>query len=226
MLAAMYLVPLALFVFGKGRGYYLAPAYPMLLAMGSVMGERWVGGLRRGWLVTVEGIFFAGVAAFGALFIAILIPVTESGPVRDFSLKINGDLREEFGWQEMVRNVAAIRDSLSAEQRTNMGVMTGNYGEQGAVEMLGPQFNLPEPMGLTNSAWLRGYPASQPTIVIVVGFSKEGVDDHFTNCRLAGHIGNREGIRNEESEDHSDIFVCGPPRLGWARFWAENQRYG
>jgi len=37
----MYLAPLALFPIGNGRGYYLAAAYPMLLAMGAVVGEGW-----------------------------------------------------------------------------------------------------------------------------------------------------------------------------------------
>src|SRR5438270_5827718 len=45
MLAAMYLIPLALFMVEKGRGYYLGAAYPMLMAMGAVMGERWLGTL-------------------------------------------------------------------------------------------------------------------------------------------------------------------------------------
>jgi len=40
LLAWMYLIPLALFVIGKGRGYYLAAAYPMLMAVGAAMGER------------------------------------------------------------------------------------------------------------------------------------------------------------------------------------------
>ena len=39
MLAWMYLVPLALFFVGKGRDYYMAGAYPMLLAMGAVDGR-------------------------------------------------------------------------------------------------------------------------------------------------------------------------------------------
>ncbi len=42
MLAWMYVVPVAMFFFGKGRGYYLAAAYPMLLAMGAAAGERWM----------------------------------------------------------------------------------------------------------------------------------------------------------------------------------------
>ena len=38
LLAWMYLIPLALFLAAKGRGYYLAAAYPMLIAMGAIAG--------------------------------------------------------------------------------------------------------------------------------------------------------------------------------------------
>jgi hypothetical protein len=62
--------------------------------------------------------------------------------------------------------------------------------------------------------------------LIVIGFSKEGADKRFTACRWAGHNGNSEGIKNEESSDHPDIFLCGPPILPWPQYWEENQRYG
>ena len=110
----------------------------------------------------MEGLFFAGLAAWGLLVYAILVPLASSGPLKEFALKNNGDLREEFGWDELVRTVAGIRDSLPAEQRSNVGVLTGNYGEQGAVEILGPAYHLPMPISMTNSAWLRGYPAVPP----------------------------------------------------------------
>ena len=40
LLGWMYVVPLLAFLIAKGRGYYLAPAYPILLAAGAVWGER------------------------------------------------------------------------------------------------------------------------------------------------------------------------------------------
>ena len=52
-------------------------------------------------------------------------------------------------------------------------MLVGNYGEAGAVEILGPAYHLPTPISMTNSAWLRGYPTPQPTTLIVVGFSRE-----------------------------------------------------
>ncbi len=226
MLGWMYVVPVAAFYFSKGRFYYVAGVYPMLLAMGAVAGERWLGRLRRWMRLAIEIVFFTGLAAMGAFVCALLVPLASSGPLRAFALSQNSDLREEIGWDELVKTVAGIRDSLPADQRVNAGVIVGNYGEQGAIEMLGPAYLLPPPISMTNSAWLRGYPATPPSTLIVLGFTEEQANHAFTGCRLAGHNGNSQGIRNEESEYHPDIFVCGPPRKGWARYWNEDQRFG
>jgi hypothetical protein len=222
----MYLIPLALFTFAKGRGYYMAAAYPMVLALGAVAGERWVASLAMGWRRAVTGIFFTGLVAWGFLMMAIVLPLAASGPLRDFALKNNGDLREEFGWDELVQTVASIRDALPAEERAHVGVLVDNYGEQGAIDLLGPKYGLPAALSLTNSAWLRGYPAPPPTVLIVVGFSQNQADARFSACRLAGHTGNRYGVKNEESEYHPDIFVCGSPVLPWPEFWKKYQRFG
>jgi hypothetical protein len=226
MLAFMYLVPLALFFFGKGRGYYMAGAYPMLIAMGAVKGESWVSALPRWAGRTVKAVYFTGLAVLGAYIIAIVVPLQSIGPLRDFALKNNGDLREEIGWEQMVKTVAGIRDSLPPDQQAHLGITVGNYGEQGAIEILGAPYHLPPPISTTNSAWLRGYPTPPPTTIIVLGLNSKQADSIFTGCRLAGHNINSEGIRNEESQYHPDIFICGPPRLSWPELWKNHQDFG
>jgi hypothetical protein len=226
MLAWMYLIPLVLFFLAKGRGYYMAAAYPMLLAMGAAVGERWLAGLPRLWHRTAEVVFFVGLALSGAYICAVILPLQSNGPLKQFALKNNGDLREEIGWPELVKTVAGIRDSLPPEQQAGVGVLVGNYGEQGAIEILGPAYHLPPPISVTNSAWLRSYPTPQPTTLIVIGVSREDVDKIFTGCRLAGHNGNSAGVKNEESQYHPDIFVCGSPRLPWSEFWKRYQSFG
>ena len=42
-------------------------------------------------------------------------------------------------------------------------------------------------------------PRTPPTTLIVLGLSAEQANAIFTGCRLAGHNGNSEGVRNEES---------------------------
>jgi 4-amino-4-deoxy-L-arabinose transferase-like glycosyltransferase len=226
LLTWMYLIPLALFLFGKGRGYYLAAAYPALMAMGAATGERWVGSLSSWWRRATETIYFAGLAACGLYICALVLPLTSDGPLRDFALKNNGDLREEIGWNELVKSVASIRDSLPPEQQASVGVLVGNYGEQGAIEVFGPAYQLPRPISMTNSAWLRGYPAPPPATLIVLGFSRESAENAFRSCRLAGHVSNPYGVENEESRYHPDIFVCGGPVMPWPEFWKEYQSFG
>lgn len=226
MLSWMFVVPFALFYLGKGRFYYVAAAYPMIVAMGAVCWERWLRAIRITPRRVIATVFYIALAVCGARAVAIVIPLASSGPLRDFALKNNGDLREEIGWDELVRTVAGIRDSLPLDQRDHLGIATGNYGEYGAIEMLGPGYGLPAPIGTTNSEWLRGYPSAQLTTFIVLGNDRDDADSIFTNCRLAGHNGNSEGIRNEESLDHPDIFVCGPPRLPWAEVWKQHKDFG
>jgi len=226
MLAWMYLVPLALYVVGKGRGYYLGAAYPMLLAMGAVVAERWVSSLSKLKRRVIEAVYFVAIVQAAVYMCAVILPIASGGTLKNFALKRNGDLREEIGWDELVKNVAGIRDSLPPEQREHVGIVVGNYGEQGAIEILGPAYHLPLPISGTNSAWLRGYPDPQPTTLIVLGHGKNYADRMFTACRLIGHNANSEGVHNEESEDHPDIFLCGSPRLPWPEFWKAYQAFG
>jgi hypothetical protein len=226
MIAFMYLVPLIVFWLDKGRFYYVAEAYPMLIAMGAATCERWLTHIPTWTQRIVEAVFFAGLFTFGAYFFAGWVPLASSGPLRDFALKHSGDLREEIGWDELVKTVAGIRDSLPPDQQAHLGITVGNYGEHGAIEILGAKYHLPAPIGTTNSAWLRGYPSPPPTTLIVLGITREEADSIFTGCRLAGHNGNSEGIKNEESQYHPDIFVCGPPRKPWSELWKNHQDFG
>ena len=225
-LAWMYVFPAMFFYFAQGVFYYLAPAYPMLIAMGAVAGGEWVNQLSRVWQRVVKTLFFAGIAGAGAYGCALVLPLATHGPLMEFAVRNNDALREEFGWNELVATVSQIRDSLPPDRRFKAGVLVGNYGEQGAIEILGPAYGLPPPISMTNSAWLRGYPTPQPSTLIVVGFSREAAERAFTSCQFAGRNDNSLGLQNEESQSHPDIFVCVGPRMSWPEFWKAYQNFG
>ena len=223
----MYIVPLLLFIVAQGRGYYLAAAYPMLYAAGSVWGEQKLATMRRGWANLLRGVAWVALLADITLVAAITLPMA---PVNSrlwrFASKINGDLREELGWQELTETVALIRDKLPAEDRARLGILAGNYGEAGALNLYGPDYGLPTAISGTNSFWLRGYGEPPPQTVIVTGFTQHWVEEHFGACELAGHTANRYGVPNEETEDHPDIFVCRGLRQSWPEFWKNFRRFG
>jgi hypothetical protein len=198
----------------------------MLIANGAVLAES---GLRMlpGWgRLTIERAYFVTLAATSVFTCAQILPLASSGPLKAYALRRSYDLREEIGWNELVRTVAQIRDSLPPDQQAHLGITTANYGEYGAVDVLGRAYGLPEPIGTTNSEWYRGYPTPPPTTFIVLGLSERDANSIFTGCRWAGRNGNAEGARNEESQDHPDIFVCGPPRLPLPELWHEHRDFG
>ena len=53
LLGWLYVIPFALFLIGKGRGYYLAPVYPMLFAAGGV---QQIGSLRKAYGSRCSGV--------------------------------------------------------------------------------------------------------------------------------------------------------------------------
>jgi 4-amino-4-deoxy-L-arabinose transferase-like glycosyltransferase len=226
MLAWMYMITFAIYVFAQGRFYYLAPAYPMLLAAGAIVEERWIANLARAWSRTVRVATFAALALGIAFAIGLTVPIFALDSPRNFTIKIDEDLREEVGWQELVETVAHVRDNLSPQERANFAILAANYGEVGAINLYGPAYGLPQAISGVNTVWYRGYGNPAPQTIIVVGLSQKYSERRFQSCRLAGHETNRYGIPNEESTYHKDIFVCGPPKDGWQAFWSDFHYFG
>jgi 4-amino-4-deoxy-L-arabinose transferase-like glycosyltransferase len=227
MLGWMYVIPLLLFVIAKGRGYYLAPAYPMLYAAGSVWGEQWLATLRRGRAVALRVLVWSALAVDILIAMAVALP---TAPINSawwkVSNKIQGDFREELGWPELVETVAQIRDKLPVEDRARLGILAANYGEAGAINLYGEQYALPRAISGVNSFWQKGYPDPPPQTLIVMGFSRKFLENNFTSCEVAGHTWNRYGVLNEETEDHPDIYVCRGLKQTWPEFWSDFQYFG
>jgi 4-amino-4-deoxy-L-arabinose transferase-like glycosyltransferase len=226
LLGWLYVIPLAIFFFAKGRMYYVGAAYPMLFAAGAVLWQRWMERLKTGWARAVEVVTFVALA-MGAFGVArVVLPWNPVVSTDNVALKNNGDLREEVGWTDLVAEVARVRDSLTPEERAHLAIITGNYGETGAIDFYGTAYGLPPAISGTNTAWYRGYGNPAPQTLIVLGMTRNFVEERFGTCRVAGHDGNPYGIKNEESVDHPDIFVCGPPLRGWPAFWSDFEWFG
>jgi dolichyl-phosphate-mannose-protein mannosyltransferase len=226
-LAWLYIVPLVLFWLAQGRGYYLAPAYSILYAAGAVWIERGLVRLPGGLSRSVAAFIVIALAVNVIFAAAVVLPIA---PINSkwwaFAARNNGDLAEEIGWPDLVNTVAKIRSELFEEERTHFGILAGNYGEAGAINLYGPRFSLPPAICGTNSFWARGYGDLPPETVIVVGFSREFVKHYFDSFELAARSANRYGVPNEETKDHPEMFLCRGFRGNWREFWKTFQRYG
>lgn len=227
MLGWMYVITLALFVIAKGRGYYMLPGYPLLYAAGSVHGEQWLASMRRSTAMAIRVLAWTALSANILLVILFFMPVSRiNSRLWNIENVVNGDLREELGWEELTQTTAQIRDSLTHDDRAHLGILAGNYGEAGAINLFGKRYGLPRAISGINSFWERGYGEPPPQTLIVIGFARPYLDRFFASCQLAGHTGNRFGVKNEETEDHPDIFVCRGLLQPWPQFWKEFRYYG
>jgi hypothetical protein len=211
----------------RGRWYYMGPAYHMLYAAGAVWGEGWLATMQRGRAMTIRWLVWSVLAFELASTAAFWLPLA---PLNSrwwaMTNKVQGDFREQLGWEELVQEVARIRDSLTPEEKAHLGIIGTNYGEAGAIDLYGPRYGLPRAISGINSFWYRGYGDPPPQTVIIIGLGQRYTYESFESCRLAGHTWNRYGIKNEETEDHPDIWVCGPPKQGWPAFWKDFRYYG
>jgi hypothetical protein len=223
----LYVIPLFTFLLAKGRGYYLAPAYPLLFAGGAVFGAELLAKLRPVWRVSLRVVAWASVLTtsfFATVYFVPLAPADSAWGRRVF--KINNDFREEIGWPELVEKLAQIRDSLGAQGHSRFGILAGNYGEAGAINLYGKEYRLPEPICGTNSFWARRYRDPPPETLIVIGFSREFGERYFESCEVVGRITNKHGVANEETTDHPEILLCRHLRENWPEFWRKFRRYG
>ncbi len=67
-------------------------------------------------------------------------------PVKDFNYE-KGELPWEFssriGWEDMVKSVADVYNSLPAEERSQVGIYAEWFGPAGAIDYFGPAYGLP-----------------------------------------------------------------------------------
>jgi hypothetical protein len=204
----------------------MAPAYPMVLAGGAVMGEHWLvtSSPKRQKLVNRSTIGFLAVGALIGVALALPIAPVNSG-LWEITSGIHDNFTEQIGWEEMAQTVAEIYDREAANY-TSLGILAGNYGEAGALNLYGPRYGLPTAISPVNSYWLRGYGRIPPDAVIAVGFEEPFLASFFASCTVVGENVNSQNVPNEESLFHPDIFLCEQPLRPWEEVWPEIQSFG
>lgn len=227
LLGWTFVISFAIFALVHSRSYYTAPLYPMLIAGGSVFLVNYLDSVKRAIARLVYSTQWIAIVVNGVTAVLLVMPVAPIGSrIWTITSKLHDQFREEIGWPELAQSVGSIYRSLPPQEREHTGILTGNYGEAGALNLYGPAFGLPHAMGLTNSFWYRGYDPRLPETVIVTGFRREEAQKLFETCTVAANNTNAFGVENEESRDHPDILLCRNLRVPWTEYWEHHRRFG
>jgi hypothetical protein len=227
LLGWTFAVTFVLFAIAGSRSYYTAPLYPMLIAGGSALLGSLLEGLPPRWLRLAYGLQWAAILAGGVVFVLLVTPVAPIGSrLWNITSKMHDQFREEIGWPDLADSVARVYGSLSPAERDHAGILAGNYGEAGALNLYGLARDLPHAMSLTNSFWYRGYDPRAPQTVILAGFDLDEGRELFSSCVVAAKNTNPFGVENEESRDHPDILLCRNLSMPWQAYWERFRRFG
>ncbi|MBF5046256.1 glycosyltransferase family 39 protein [Aggregicoccus sp. 17bor-14] len=216
----------------KAKTYYLAPAFPLLLAAGGVWAEARLPRLARGAVVALVGLTGLAVAPLGIPVLPVDTFVRYQAalgvqPPRDENHQFNAlpqHFADQFGWPELVDAVAGAVGKLSPEERSRAGIFVQNYGEAGALEWLGRNRGLPPVLSGHNTYFLWGRRGVTGEVVLVVG---EGdVEQLRTLCREVTLVGRVPRVENAMPYEQAlTIHLCRGLHPPLAELWPKVKNY-
>ena len=236
MLGWIYVILFLVFLIQNARFYFLAPAYPMLFTAGATAAERFV--RRRSWswikpaygiVLAVSGLVVAPLTVVPALPAETLAGITgAAGGNADVQIEtrkvtqLPQNFANRFGWKQMTATVGGVYHGLPADQRAEACILTGNYGEAGAIDFFGLPQGLPNAISGYNSYFIWGPGDRTGEVVISIGVPREVLAEEF------GKTEQRVTVRCEycmPDENDLPVFVNQGPRRPLSEAWTTFKHY-
>ena len=216
--AVAYGLLTVLFLLTGGKPYYLAGLYPVLLAAGAEPVLAWA---RRGAGRVRTGLLAAALVISLAIDATLGLPVVPVARLADTPIPdVNYDAGETVGWPAFAAAIQRVRDGLPAGAR--VAVVTGNYGEAGAVDRFAP--DLAPAYSGHNSYWTWGPPPKDTDVVIAVGIPEQRLAQWFGRVEEAGRVDNGVGLDNDEQG--TPVLTARDRRVPWSEIWPQLRHLG
>ena len=227
-------IALLLMASGRSRAGYLTPAYLPLLAGGATALESFSG--RRGWRWTrfaLPLLMLALSARIAPLALPLLPVERYLAYARSMGVapsteerKQMGPLPQHFadmhGWHELEALVDSTYRGLTTEERTHCAVVARNYGEAGAVTVLGRRDGLPRAVSGHNNFWLWGPGNADGRVMIVIGGGEGEQHEQFESVEMIGRWNAPYAMPYEQNRV---IWLCRGLKRPLSEWWAERKSY-
>jgi len=204
----------------KSKTYYVFALYPVVFAAAAVTVAFLL--RKRPALVYVVA---ASVFLPMVFFIPNLTPIL---PIEKFvnyagleekngRVELTGDYADMFGWEEQAKLVDSVYQSLLPKERNNCVLWAENYGEAGALKILGKQYGLPNPISRHGSFWSWGYGNKDAEVWISLGNETPSVEQVFEEVELVKMITHKYAI---DEENGIPLYICRKPKVDISQWWA------
>jgi hypothetical protein len=229
-----FIFVLGAFIALKGKNYYPTPVYPIVFAAGAVALERLTASARRQWIRrSYVAVMAAGGLVLLPVFVPLLAPEVAVRYQRWLRLDVpaserqdNGPLpqyfADEFGWEEMVREVARVYHAFPVDEQKRTAIFTNDWGEAAAVDYFGPKYGLPHAISKHNSYWLWGPGDATGEIVIVLRTDGAGDRKVFRSVEKVGRVQHPFSRRDE----WFDVYLCRGLKVDFRALWPALKTFG
>jgi len=203
----------------NSKAYYVFAVYPVLFASGAVKIESLLS-KKPVWVNVITIITLVP----SIYFIPELTPILEIEEYVEYSklenengrIKLKGDYADMFGWEEQVKLVDSVYQSLSPKEKNNCVLWAENYGEAGALKILGKKYDLPNPISRHGSFWIWGYANKEADVWISLGNEKSSVEYIFEEVQLVKIITHKYAIGEENG---IPLYICRKPNIDIEKWW-------
>lgn len=204
---------IVVFTASGGKPYYPAPMLIALFAAGAVHVEATSRSRRRLPAVIVLSGLIAVLIGYPVL------PIRAANALRS----LNPTVMETYGWPDFVNQVR----TAAATMPVGTPIFTSNYGEAGALTILGQPTGLPNPVLSAQNAYSDwGPPDGSPDTVLCVGeFKTTYLRRFWSDVQEIGPITMPDHVQNQETDHHAAIYVCQHPHGTWAQLWPSLRHY-
>ena len=223
VLGISYLVCYATFFLLHGKNYYLAPIYPVLLAAGAIVIEST---LHRPKLLWLKPAIVVVLVASGIHLLPITVPVLSPDKFLAYTKTLPFKLpvmehsharaalpqwySDQFGWKEIVDEIAVAWNKLSPAERSDCGVFAQDYGQAGAIDFLGRQYGLPKSLSGHQTWFLWGPRNYSGNCLIVLDDTRETLEALWHNVEYVGTSADNPYAL----EKQMDVFICRGSKFG------------
>ena len=235
----LYLFFLAIMLALHAKDYYLAPIYPLYFAAGAVFWTEWASasdthsGVRNGLVAAYAVVVTLAIALTAPFAVPVLSPADFVRYTRILhfeptdSEQHDGSNFPEFfadhlGWQSLADSVSSVYHRLPPDQQRQTGILTANYGQASAINVLGRPLGLPAAISGHQAYWMwgpHGYTGRE--MIVVTDAPLAGMLRFYRSCTVADHQTNPYAMPWEQRF----IYVCHDRLQPYSADWAQEKYY-
>ncbi len=217
----------------KGKSYYTMGVFPALICGGCVAMEEWISNRWVRYAIPVVIVMITLPA------LPIGLPIySEEGLVRYFQdleeehgidigrrfedgtiHSLPQDYADQLGWEELTQITNEAYKLIPKKDLSKAVIYASNYGQAGAITVIGKKYELPEPVCF-NESFFYWFPKKfDPDIEYLIYINDElgeNVAYLFQDIELIGAISNPNA-----REFGTAVYLCRNPRSSFNEFWAE-----